>query len=218
VIAEGGRRERKKQQTRELIAETARRLFEARGFEAVTVAEIAREADVAEKTVFNYFPTKEDLFYHRMESFEEELLATIRDRAPGESVLHAFRRFIDQPRGMLAEPSADEARERLASITRVITSSPALQAREEQVLRRYTGSLAALIAEDTGAGPDDVEPWVAANALMGIHRSLIDLVRRRTLAGGGDPARLARDLREHADRAFALLESGLGDYAPGRAG
>jgi AcrR family transcriptional regulator len=216
MIAEGGRRERKKQQTRELIAETARRLFEERGFEAVTVAEIAREADVAEKTVFNYFPTKEDLFYNRMESFEEDLLATIRDRGPGVSVLEAFRRFIDQPRGVLAEPRADEARERLARISRVITQSPALQAREQQVLRRYTESLAALIAEDAGAAPDDVRPWVAANALMGIHRSLIELVRTRTLAGGDDPAALARDLRAHADRAFALLESGLGDYAPGR--
>jgi len=216
VIAEGGRRERKKQQTRELIAETARRLFEERGFEAVTVAEIAREADLSEKTVFNYFPTKEDLFYNRMESFEEELLAAIRGRDPGVSVLEAFRGFLDQPRGMLADPRAAEARERLARITRVITESPALQAREQQVLRRYTESLAALIAEDAGAAPDDVRPWVAANALMGIHRSLIELVRARTLAGGDDPAALARDLREHAEQAFALLESGLGDYAPGR--
>ena len=63
IVKEGlgvqlGLRERKKQQARELIAETARRLFVERGFEGVTVAEIAREADVAEKTVFNYFPTK----------------------------------------------------------------------------------------------------------------------------------------------------------------
>src|SRR5262245_16942808 len=215
LVNEQGLRQRKKERTRELIAETARRLFEERGFEAVTVAEIAREADVAEKTVFNYFPTKEDLFYNRMESFEEDLLAAIRARGTGVSVLEAFRGFIDQPRGMLAEPRAAEARERLARITRVITESPALQAREQQVLRRYTESLAALIAEDTGAASDDVRPWVAANALMGIHRSLIELVRTRTLAGGDDPAALARDLREHAEHAFALLESGLGDFARG---
>ena len=55
-----GRRERKKQQMREHIAETARRLFGERGFEGITVAEVAREADVAEQTVYNYFPTKED--------------------------------------------------------------------------------------------------------------------------------------------------------------
>src|SRR5919109_5026315 len=97
---EPGLRERKKQQTRELIAEAARRLFVQRGFERVPVAEIAREADVSEKTVFNYFATKEDLVYWRMESFEEELLATIREREPGEPVLAAFRRFVLVPRGL----------------------------------------------------------------------------------------------------------------------
>src|ERR671930_2380372 len=102
VTAELGLRERKKQQTRQLIADTARRLFAERGFEAVTVAEVARAADVSEATVFNYFPTKEDLFYSGMEAFEEELLSTIRRREPGESVLGAFGRFVMEPRGLLA--------------------------------------------------------------------------------------------------------------------
>ena len=68
---EAGLRERKKQQTRELIAQTARDLFVAHGFDAVRVAEIAAAADVSEKTVFNYFPTKEDLVFWRLESFED---------------------------------------------------------------------------------------------------------------------------------------------------
>ena len=76
-------RERKKEQTRQLIADTARRLLAERGFDAVTVAEVAREADVSEKTVFNYFPTKEELFYSRLEAFEEELLQALTARAPG---------------------------------------------------------------------------------------------------------------------------------------
>src|SRR5436305_2265928 len=97
-----GLRERKKQRTRELIEATARRLFAERGFEAVPVAEIARQAEVSEATVFNYFPTKEDLFYSRLEAFEEELLSTIRDRAPGESVISAFSRFVLTLRGLLA--------------------------------------------------------------------------------------------------------------------
>jgi len=206
-----GLRERKKAATRELIAETARRLFGERGFERVSVAEIARVADVSEKTVFNYFPTKEDLVYWRLESFEEELLATIRERAPGETVLAAFGRFVRRPRGMLAKQDA-EARERLAAVTRMITESPALLAREQQVLAGYTASLAGLIAEETGAEEGDVEPWVAAIAMMGVHRALIDYSRRGIVSGARHP-RLARDVLAQADRALALLEHGLGGYA-----
>src|SRR5512132_3041108 len=111
-----GLRERKKQRTRELIAETARRLFSERGFERITVAEIARAAEVSEQTVFNYFGTKEDLVFWRLESFEAELLATIRERAPGESVLAAFRRFVLTQRGLLGKTDP-EARELLTALT-----------------------------------------------------------------------------------------------------
>src|SRR3954454_18152863 len=97
-----GLRERKKQRTRERIAETARQLFAERGFDAVRVAEIAEAADVAEKTVFNYFATKEDLVYWRLEAFEDELLGAIRERKAGESVLDAFSRFVLAQRGLLA--------------------------------------------------------------------------------------------------------------------
>src|SRR5947208_16634885 len=103
-----GLRERKKQRTRELIEATARQLFAERGFEAVPVAEIARAADVSEATVFNYFPTKEDLFYSRLEAFEEELLSSIRDRAPGESVLSAVGSFISTSRGLLRSPDPEQ--------------------------------------------------------------------------------------------------------------
>ncbi|HEV3295288.1 MAG TPA: TetR family transcriptional regulator, partial [Streptosporangiaceae bacterium] len=75
--AELGLRERKKLRTRQLIAETAMRLFVERGFDAVPVAAVARAAEVAEATVFNYFPTKEDLVYQGMEVFEDELLAAV---------------------------------------------------------------------------------------------------------------------------------------------
>jgi AcrR family transcriptional regulator len=206
-----GLRERKKRQTREAIAETARRLFSERGFDKVPVAEIARAADVAEKTVFNYFPTKEDLVYWRMESFEDELLETIRTREPGESVVAAFGRFVSEPRGLIAarEP---EARQRLEAITRMIAESPSLLAREEQIYARYTDSLARLIAEETGAEDGEIAPWVAANALMGIHRALVDYTRRRIVAGARSP-QLARDVRAQAERALALLEEGLGDLA-----
>jgi AcrR family transcriptional regulator len=204
-----GLRERKKQQTRQLIAEIARRRFSEDGFEGVTVAEIARDADVSEKTVFNYFATKEDLVYWRLESFEQELLATLRERAEGEDVLQAFGRFVRAPRGLLGEYD-EEAQERLAALTRIIASSPALLAREQQIFAGYTRSLAAMLAEEGGDGP--VEAWVAANALMGLHRALVDFARERILAGSRPPE-LTEAVRAEADRAFALLERGLGGYA-----
>jgi AcrR family transcriptional regulator len=210
-ITEPGRRERKKEQTRQQIAETARRLFLERGFDAVTVAEIAREADVAEKTVFNYFPAKEDLFYGRLEAFEEELLAAIREREPGVSIVGAFRDFVMRRRGALQLDDDTQATAQLRALNRVITESPALLAREREIFAHYTDSLAALIAEETGAKPEAVEPRVAASALIDVHRILIDFVRERTLAGD-EASKIRRQLRARAKRAFELLEDGLAGY------
>ena len=209
--AQPGLRERKKQRTRELIAETARRLFDERGFDRVTVAEIARAADVAEKTVFNYFATKEDLVYWRLEAFEGELLAAIRERPPGESALAAFARFVLAERGWLAEKDP-EIRKGYMAVSRMIAESPALLAREQQVFERYTASLAALLAEETAADDGDIAPWVAANALMGVHRALVHYTRRRVVEGARHP-RLAGEVRAQAEQALALLDQGLGGYA-----
>jgi AcrR family transcriptional regulator len=214
MTAQPGLRERKKEQTRQLIADTARRLFEERGFDGVSVAEIARAADVAEKTVFNYFPTKEDLFYSRLEAFGDALLQAIRAREPGTSMLAAVHGFLLDREGVFALDAPggdDEATRQLRIVTRVITESPALLARERQVFDRYAESLAALIAEETGSHPDDAEPRAAANALLGVHRALIDYVRRRTLAGAR-ASEIGPDLRTQAERAFARLERGLGEY------
>jgi AcrR family transcriptional regulator len=205
-----GLRERKKQATRQLIAETARRLFVERGFEQVKIAEIARVAEVSEQTVFNYFRTKEDLVYWRLESFEDELLAAVRERDSNESFLAAFGRFVMQQRGLLAERDPEMV-QRLEGITRMISESPALLAREQQVFDRYTESLSALIAQETGAERGDVQASVVANALIGVHRSLVHYTRAQILAGT-PPQKLARDVRKQAERALAALERGLGDY------
>jgi AcrR family transcriptional regulator len=215
VELQTGRRERKKQQTRQLIADTARRLFAERGFERVSVAEVARQADVAEATVFNYFPSKEDLVFSGLERFEDELLAAIRDRPSGETILDAFARFVLAPRGFLAARDERSA-ERLLEISRMIASSPALLAREQQIFARYTASLTGLIADETGAAGDDPRPAVAANALIGVHRTLIEHVRRHILAGDHDIGRLARSTRASGKKALSLLEQGLGDYATKR--
>jgi AcrR family transcriptional regulator len=205
-----GLRERKKQRTRQLIADTARRLFAERGFDAVPVAEIAREAEVSEATVYNYFPTKEDLFYSRLEAFEEELLASIRDRAPGESVLEAFGRFVTAPRGLLSARDPERI-EYLAAITRAITESPALLAREQQIYANYTDALARLLATETGASPDDLEPRVVARTLIGLHQAAVDYSRREIIAGTRNPT-LARRVRRQTQAALDLLSTGLADY------
>jgi AcrR family transcriptional regulator len=202
-------RERKKQRTREHVADIALRLFLERGFEAVTVGEIAREADVAEKTVFNYFPTKEDLVYGRLETFEFALLEAIRSREPRESVVEAFERFVLASGGLLGGAAAD--RERLKAVSEMIVRSPSLLAREHQVFARYTASLASLLADEAGAGARDVTPWVVANALIGVHRALVDYVRTETLAGKTN-ATIVRGVRAHARGALELLSDGLRDY------
>jgi AcrR family transcriptional regulator len=211
VDTELGLRERKKLRTRQLIAETARRMFAEDGFESVPVSAVARAADVSEATVFNYFPTKEDLVYQGMEVFETELLDAIRNRPAGEPYATAFGRFVLEPRGFLA--AGDEASARyLVQVSRMIASSPALQAREREIFARYTASLAGLIAEEVGAAADDLRPWAVAHALMGVHQTLIGFVRRNLVTGRADHASLAREVTVRGQQALDLLHSGLSQY------
>ena len=215
MATETGLRERKKQQTRQLLTDTARQLFGARGFENVSVSEIARVADVSEATVFNYFPTKEDLVYSGLEQFESALLAAVRERPAGETVIDAFGRFILEPRGFLAAPDDRTARELLA-VGRMIAASPALLAREEQIFARYTDALARLIADEVRAPEGDIRPYVVANALIGVHRALIDYVRERLDSQPPDRERLWRGLSQRGRAALELLRRGVGEYATKR--
>lgn len=204
-------RERKKLRTRRLISDTARRLFTEHGFDAVPVSEIAREADVSEATVYNYFPTKEDLVYEGMERFEADMLRAVRERPPGESLIRAFGRYVLTVRGALAGEDPDAARS-LVDVSRMIADSPTLRSRERQILNRYAESLSTLIAEETAAQPDDLRPTVIARALLGLHASLVTFVRRRILEDATDLQRIARDLRTEGEKALRLLERGLNDY------
>jgi AcrR family transcriptional regulator len=209
VPAELGLRERKKRLTRQQIFDAAHKLFAKRGFDSVTVAEIAQAADVSEVTVFNYFPTKEDLFYGGMQFFEEELIDAVRSRPRGESALGAFRRRLLEGADRLATKERVDA---IRKAARAISASPALVARERDIVDRYTRQLAAVLAEETGTAPDDAEPLGAAGALMVVHRLLVDHVRKQVLAGRRG-SQLAEDFRSQARRAFRRLEHGLGDYA-----
>lgn len=199
-----GLRERKKLQTRRDIFEASQRLFARRGFDAVTVADIARAANVSEMTVFNHFPTKEDLFYAGMRFFEDGLVDAVRDRPRGESALKAFRRHVMAGAGNLG---AGERADVIRRSGRVIAASASLRARERQIVEDYTERLAAVLS--AGA---DTEARVAAASMMAAHRALVAWTRERVAAGERGPS-LAEHFRAQARRAFGRLERGWSDYA-----
>lgn len=205
-----GLRERKKRQTRRLIEERAFELFAERGFDNVPVAEIAVAADVSEATVFNYFPSKEDLVYESMEEYQRHLFHQIRERPAHETVLATFGRMVIEPGGLLTDQSPD-AEERLHASVRIVSGSPHLLDREQRTFDKYTETLASLIAAEAGVSPDDPEPWVVANALLGVQKAILRLLRRTVMAG--EPReRIIALIRAHGSQAMALLENGLADY------
>jgi AcrR family transcriptional regulator len=212
VSTQPGLRERKKQQTRATIAAAAVELFASRGFESVKVAEIAVRSNVSEATVFNYFPTKEDLIYSRLGDLRADLLERIRSRDRSQTISAAFREFLLSQRPPGQTPEELEA---LVTLTRIINESPSLLAREREINSRNTRELAALIAEDVEAAPDDITPWVVANALMGVHMALIGYTREQMLAGVSGST-LERGIRDQAAQAFDALADGLAAYPGGR--
>src|SRR5438132_473955 len=189
-------------------------LFVQRGFDHVTVAEVAAAAGVSEKTVFNYFPTKEDLFYDEVPAREAMLVETIRRREPGDSIVSALRRLQIGECPRLCSPG-------FATFARIIEESPALQAKELEIMARYTDALAGAIETELGAHPLDAK--IAANVLVGVHWELFRKARRQALAGRRGPrdgrsrsrlvrARAGRDPVRPDERA----PRGPRDHAPRR--
>jgi AcrR family transcriptional regulator len=195
-----GLRETKKLQTRQAIAAAGMRLFVTRGFDHVTVGEVAREAGVSEKTVFNYFPTKEDIFFDEVPDRLEALTETVRERRPGQSLVEAMHELHAKQCGRLASP-------RFAHFARTIAESPALQAKEIEVMAHFTDHLAAAIHEELGLHPADAQ--IAANLLMSVHWQFFRNARTHALAGRTGPNAVRR-LRRDLERAYRLLEHGLG--------
>src|SRR5215475_6358958 len=215
MTAEVGLRERKKRATRQLIAEAAFALFAEHGFDRVSVAAIARGADVSEATVFNYFRTKEDLVFRGLEQFETALVSAVRDRPAGQSIVAAFGGFLTHQHGLLGSLESADV-ERLAAVNRIIRDSAALRARERQLYDDYAGVLAGFLAEEAGSRGGDVRPWVVANALIGVHRAIVEYVRGEVLAGRTGAA-LLRRVRAHAERALTTLDDGIRGYPNSRA-
>jgi AcrR family transcriptional regulator len=207
-----GLRERRRQQTRATIIEAAAELFAERGFDAVSVVEIAQRAGVVEKTVFNHFPVKEGLVFEADPPMRAALLETVRTRPAGESVSAAAGTFVVRAMSGLGAP---EAAAGVAEMARVIRGSRTLQVREREILGELTTALAELIAEETQAEPGELAPWLAAHAVLSLYAALLELARDRVLAGVSGPE-LSAELRARGERGLALLQFGLAGYAKRR--
>ncbi|MFE7616804.1 TetR/AcrR family transcriptional regulator [Streptomyces sp. NPDC057496] len=202
-------RERKKLQTRHRLLAAATELFAGRGFDQVSVAEIAEAAEVSKMTVFNYFASKEDLVLSPMEEHVGDVARVVRDRAPGESALAAVRaQFLDAMErrdpsvGMSDLPMVLEVR-------RLIQETPALLIRAHSFAMRSFELLAEVLVEE---GQEPPIARIAAAQLIGTRNSLIQANQLRLLAG--DRAdEIAPDAAELAERGFGLLAGGLGDFA-----
>jgi AcrR family transcriptional regulator len=198
-----GLRERKKRQTRDTIAAAALALFLERGYDAVTVADVAVAADVSEKTVFNHFATKEDLVFANAEEKLFERAEAIRSRPPGTPLSRVFLaetlRFLD----------AIEAGEvdRAMTVPRLVRSSPTLRGRLMLSWEREAATLTAAVTDDE----DDLIAAAAVRSLVWANRVVFRAAMRR-LIGGEDPAEVVRDLRLEAEHVYARLDLGLAGY------
>lgn len=211
-----GVRKDKTSRTRQLIEECAVALFAEGAYDDVTMAEIARRANVSPATVFNHFATKDALIFNGLERFERGLLDAIRQRALQESIPQAFRTFVLTMNGSLTSAAPEQMR-RLRTVAEIIESSPALLSREQQIYGRYSDLLATLIVEHVAAHGDELQAWVIANALMGVHRALVRHVRNALLADR-PPTQIVREVRRQASVAFAQLDRGLAGYGRREAG
>ena len=162
--------------------------------------------------MFNHFPMKEGLVFDADPPMRDALLDTVRYRPAGESVSAAAGSFVVASMAMIGRP---EAADGIARLAQVVRGSRTLQVREREILGELTEALAALIAEETDARSGQLEPWLAANAVLGLYASLLELARDRVLAGvTGEP--LAAELRRRGQRGLSLLQFGLAGYAKRR--
>jgi AcrR family transcriptional regulator len=162
-----GLRERKKQRTRQQIIEAAMGLFAEHGYHATTIADIAEAADVAPRTFFSYFPSKEAVVFHNVDRDMGSLAEVLRNRLPGENVFDALRRWIDSMFDQwLAE--GDEALLR----KQLCREDAGLANFEGGTLARIHDLLREAIADDLSEPPDALRPRLVAAAAMAALTSL----------------------------------------------
>jgi AcrR family transcriptional regulator len=195
-----GLRARKKQKTRQALMEAAMRLCREKGFDGVTIAAIAENADVSPRTFFSYFETKEDVFLGRGDERLERLVHAIKSRDRRQPILKAIQPVLLEDR----EPPRSGKSRQTPGLSALL-EHPAIANRLRERWNRWEDLLAEAIANDVGARPGDPEPRVVAAALTGAIRVAAAAARKQ-------PGKS----RQMADRVFKLLSSGLSRYGASR--
>ncbi|MEU1701368.1 helix-turn-helix domain-containing protein [Streptomyces pseudogriseolus] len=187
-----GRRERKKTATRTAILEAATALFLERGFDAVTVREIADKADVTPKTVFAHFPRKEALVFSTEGEQRDRLVAAVRGRAPGTTVSEALKvHYLAEIALLRTEPM-----NRIMALTE---DSPSLVEYAERMWLRHENALVDALTEEFGLDEPSMEiRFYARFALQ------IPLMARQA------------DPEPAMETGFRLLDEGWARYDPTR--
>jgi AcrR family transcriptional regulator len=150
-----GLRERKKQKTRETIINVALELFAEKGYEHTTIAEIAEAAEVSPRTIFAYFPSKEDILFCDMPAAYERFAGALRERAEGVTTLDVVREFLMS--------SLNPDRTQLLR-KQILATEETLQVNRRARFASFEQLLVEAIAEDLGADPDDIRPRIVAVA------------------------------------------------------
>jgi AcrR family transcriptional regulator len=199
-----GLRERKKVETARAVRDAAIKLFLQRSFDDVSVAEIAAAANVSKMTVFNYFPTKEDLLFMPMEEHTEEMAEVVRDRSAGESPLAALRRHhLD--RLAARDPSVGlNDTPVVVGLQRIVMTTPSLMPRLRAFLVRGETALADVLTKET----DPLTARLAAAQIMAARAVLLFALHEAIMAGRSADE-IYPEAVEATNRAYDLLEQGL---------
>ena len=206
-----GLRERKKRLMRQQLSDTATQMFMERGFDAVRVTEIAEACGVSEKTVFNYFPTKESLILDRLESTMASLKSGLTQ--PGVEPAEAALRILDDELSAMTSwlAAQDDLAQASAAIRRfgtLIQASPSLRAHQSDMMDQFTAVAAEILAGPAGLSPDDPEPQIAAIALLGLWRIQFRALSKY-LDGTRTPAQVHQAVSAEVNRAARLIDTGL---------
>ena len=206
-----GLRDLKKARTRRLIADTAARLFAERGYERVTVTDVAREAEVAEQTVYNYFPTKERLVTDREEQVQDRLCDLIRSRPPGVTPAAAIRGFVLEAVAGIRGIPPEIWRGELGYLAAI---SPTIHRLVLELTGRQAAALATAISETTAVAPEVAR--LQGIALAAVFQIIITEAGQRT-RDGQSQAEIADELRPVVENILDELDRWLSvSAAPGQ--